>query len=497
MNSNSGFKPNEEKIGNLMLETKEIAVPKALLTQQADCSKKDHDAVIAWIQNTKPSDMTNVALELFPDNYYQRMMFYSWVRSVFNYGKKEFNPTYINMNFIGPAGAGKSGTAYEFGFVMSDFLSKVPGVTGKVPFTIYTTTLQGINDFAEIIGIVHLDHESEQTKLYPNSALPGKTSTSFGMIFMDDFNRGHAHIISAAMEYVNRGKYNNYCLPNGWFFVACTNPQGKNYRTNTLDQAQMTRFLTVEFNPTHKMFLQQLAIQQASGKMIGLFSKYGKELMPDLDKISKSVNEINNNQRSAMMFTHIFPYIENDMVVLETIGRSMFGAAFMVNLKSLLENEMPLDAQEILGDDPNEEKKLFEAVARSLGQDSVSTGDVSNHLLKHFKAKLEGFAKDGKRDLMFTSMLRFESHVIRNYTNCELPEHSIIPFVEFIKLSPAESRFRLLNRLILNSESAISKQMSSPTNTVMYKGKKVALKVLKDELIRDVVEAGIKAKQKR
>lgn len=463
-------------------------------SKDMQCSQKDHETITKWIKKTKPYRMTQYAKELFPNNYYQRMMFYCWLRTTFNYGVREFNPQYINMNFVGPAGAGKSGTAYEFGFIMSDFLSNIPGVEGHIPFSIYTTTLQGINDFAEIIGIVHLDNQTEQTKLYPNSALPGKGTHSFGCIFLDDFNRGHAHIISAAMEYVNRGRYNNFSLPAGWFFVACTNPQGKNYRTNTLDQAQMTRFLTVEFNPTHDMFMTQLAVQDTASKMIGLFSKYGKELLPDLGKVSKSVVEINNNQRSAMMFAHLFPYIEDDNVVLELIGRSMFGTNFMTNLKSLLANEMPMDPDEMLGDseDPEVVKKN---IAIAMKKPSVTDLEAGQYLAANVKEKVSKFINEGKRDLLFTTMKRLESYVKRNYETAEFAPHSVLPLIEFIKIAPSESRYRLLNSILNNKNLTINKLMTSDKEFGVIDGKKRTYSKMLEEATIDIVSTAIKPKK--
>jgi hypothetical protein len=187
-----------------------------------------HKRVIEKLKYMSFEELTDVAKNLFADNHYQRITFYSWIQTLRNCRNHKINPRYYTPNLIGEPGYGKSGCIYELGFILQGWLSDLAGE--PVEFKVVTRTLAGVNDFADIMGIVAVDREEWNTKIAPPKAFPREGDTTFGIVFIDDFNRGHQHVIAGAMEFVNTGRYNDYQLPVGYSLVAAMNPQGKNHK---------------------------------------------------------------------------------------------------------------------------------------------------------------------------------------------------------------------------------------------------------------------------
>ena len=166
--------------------------------------KAPYNRVLSTLNSMSYSELTEIAKTLFDKNHYQRILFYSWIQTVRNCRNLQINPRLYTPNLIGAPGYGKSGLTYEFGRIMQTWLTSLAGE--PVKFDVVVRTLSGINDFCDIMGIVAVDREEWSTRLAPPRAFPKESDYSFGIVFLDDFNRGHAHVISGAMEFVNTGR---------------------------------------------------------------------------------------------------------------------------------------------------------------------------------------------------------------------------------------------------------------------------------------------------
>lgn len=155
----------------------DMVVPDVVL-QRAKGSNK----VVDWVLNTSPSTLTQTALDLFPgkENTNSRMLFYTWAVTVVNRHNPRRNPKVIPINLIGAAGYGKSALTYDFGNVMSKFLTEKFGT--EIKFHIMVKTLAGILDLTDIVGISTV--QNGVTKIAPPDGFPMDDS-SVGIMFLD------------------------------------------------------------------------------------------------------------------------------------------------------------------------------------------------------------------------------------------------------------------------------------------------------------------------
>lgn len=164
---------------------------------------------VSYLRGLQPAEVTVLANKLFPGNpsLHQRVLFYTYVRTLQNRVKRNVNPRIYVANFIGAPGYGKSAITYDFGFKMSDWVNETFTSVGEKPiqFQILVKTLGGINDFADITGLVYVKQDQGRTGLAVPETFP-MDENSMGILFLDDFNRAHGHILAGVMEFVNTGR---------------------------------------------------------------------------------------------------------------------------------------------------------------------------------------------------------------------------------------------------------------------------------------------------
>ena len=71
--------------------------------------------------------------------------------------------------------------------------------------------------------------------------------TGGGILLLDDWNRADIRFIQAVMELVDRQEYISWKLPKDWHILLTANPDNGSYMVNTIDVAQRTRFVSVEY----------------------------------------------------------------------------------------------------------------------------------------------------------------------------------------------------------------------------------------------------------
>jgi len=73
-----------------------------------------------------------------------------------------------------------------------------------------------------------------------------------GVILLDELNRGQPSVMNTVMQLLTDRKINNYILPEGWFVVACVNPESEHDDVNVMGSALLNRFqvFKVEYDRT-------------------------------------------------------------------------------------------------------------------------------------------------------------------------------------------------------------------------------------------------------
>lgn len=355
------------------------------------------DRAYAHIMAMTDEQIAATGLRLFPENHYQRIAFTCWLKGVQNAKKRHVNPRVYPPNFIGEPGLGKSGMIYEAGAIIGDWLSEVGG--GPIEFKTVVRTLAGVNDLSEIIGIVHLDHETKRTIIYPRADMPVRGDRVFGWFFVDDANRGEPGVQGGMMEFVNTLGYNGYQAPYTMGVIAATNPQGKAHKVKAQDKAQMTRWVNVVYSPSRDAaFIQQLARQGVPAIYIGYCAKF-KHIakVPDSTGMLPEPREI--NFRNATLIGHIFGPLQHDERAWIEVASSNLGPGEMKNIQAMVLGELPLEPQEIIG---------INATEKKAGGAGLSPKDA----WAKAKPRLKDMKAGGRTDLIAVS-----SHSLVRYLN--------------------------------------------------------------------------------
>ena len=67
-----------------------------------------------------------------------------------------------------------------------------------------------------------------------------------GFLVLDDYTRADHRFMQACMELIDKQEYVSWRLPKNWHVVLTTNPDNGDYNVTSLDNAQKTRFISIE-----------------------------------------------------------------------------------------------------------------------------------------------------------------------------------------------------------------------------------------------------------
>lgn len=388
------------------------------------------DAVISHLRGMTGTAVAAKARELFGDNLHQRILFHCYIRTLQNCEDMTINPRYYVPNLIGAPGFGKSGLTYEFATVMTEYLSNLAGE--RVSFKVLVRTLAGINDFGDILGIQNTDFEQGVTRLFPPASFPRTGDGTFGFVFIDDFNRGHDHVIAAAMEFVNTGSYNDYKLPTGWSMVAASNPQGGKHKVKSIDEAQATRFVNLPYTPPRMQFIKQLAKQGVENDILAYFMRF-KEVaeVPSMTNVLPEPRPI--NWRNSTIFAHLYPSIRHDDSILNEVAYSIFGPNAIRDLQSILKDEMPLSPDEILGG----------TAEQRVNNDELKTPKAA---WEYTSKKLKLFLEMRRTDIITVTGHRLVTYV--NKSDVNLSPEQFDNLAQFLMEAPKEIALDCMRQLV-------------------------------------------------
>ncbi len=322
---------------------------------KAKPKQKDGRPLIASIIDLMDNLPKQVAavVELFPgkEGKLYRMLTYSYLYSVWAFDQPGVNPRHFPLNLIGEPGQGKSAVVKDW--------------ARKLGMEVVMRTLAGVSEFESLFGIVHIDPDYDnegfgRTKLYSpkNMPLPHEDDR-YGIVFLDDFNRGEQQSIPAAMEFVNTGAYNDYRLPRHFGIVAASNPQGVGNKVKSLDNAQFTRFCNVIIEGDPDVFIDQLAIQGAPPQLYAYHAKFKDQLMANelgMDGAAKRSEKYKLpdprplNHRNRMGHALISRWAQHDKPVMHDISVAVYGETFMRLLATIESGDWPIEVDDVLND---------------------------------------------------------------------------------------------------------------------------------------------------
>lgn len=192
-----------------------------------------------------------------------------------------------------------------------------------------------------------------------------------GFLILDDWNRADIRFIQAVMELVDRQEYISWKLPKDWHILLTANPDNGEYLVNTIDNAQRTRFISVNLKYNIDVWARWAEEQGIDGRCIN-FQLMHPELVKE--KI---------NPRSVTTFFNAISSIKDfaaELPLIQMIGDGSVGPEFAQMFVLFINNRLDklITPHEILLND-NESYVLGE-LTKAIGTGNNYRADIASIL---------------------------------------------------------------------------------------------------------------------
>jgi hypothetical protein len=168
-----------------------------------------------------------------------------------------------------------------------------------------------------------------RTASCPPEWISGKTKG--GILLLDDWNRADTRFIQAVMELIDRQTYISWRLPEDWHIILTSNPDDGEYMVNSIDNAQRTRFVSVDLKFDIKCWSEWAEDDQVDSRCINFML-----LHPEL--VTKDVNA-----RSITTFFNCISSLdsfESNLPLVQMIGEGSVGGEFSSMFTMFINNKL-------------------------------------------------------------------------------------------------------------------------------------------------------------
>ena len=207
-----------------------------------------------------------------------------------------------------------------------------------------------------------------------------------GILLLDDWNRADSRFIQAIMELIDRQQYISWTLPKDWHIILTANPDNGDYLVNSIDNAQKTRFISVNLKFDMECWGKWAENSDIDGRCINFML-----MNPEL--INKEVNS-----RSAVMFFNSISSIksfEDSLPLIQMIGEGSVGSEFSSMFTMFINNKLDkiISPQNIMDQD---EKYVLGTLKSIIGDDDKYRADIASTISTRLVNYLERYATDNK-----------------------------------------------------------------------------------------------------
>jgi len=145
-----------------------------------------------------------------------------------------------------------------------------------------------------------------RTASCPPQWISGKTRG--GILLLDDWNRADTRFIQAVMELIDRQTYISWRLPEDWHIILTSNPDNGDYMVNSIDNAQRTRFVSVDLKFDVKIWGEWAEGAQIDSRCINFLLLNPEVVNKDVN--ARSITTFFNSISSLDSFEASLPLIQ-------------------------------------------------------------------------------------------------------------------------------------------------------------------------------------------
>jgi hypothetical protein len=205
-----------------------------------------------------------------------------------------------------------------------------------------------------------------------------------GILLLDDWNRADVRFIQAVMELIDRQQYISWTLPKNWHIILTANPDNGDYLVSSIDNAQKTRFITVQLKFDTECWAKWAEESQIDGRCINFLL-----LHPEL--VTKDVNS-----RSVSMFFNSISSIksfDDSLPLIQMVGEGSVGPEFSSMFTMFINNKLDkmISPQHVIEQD---EKYVLNTLKSIVGKDDSYRADLASTLSTRIVNYLDLFAKE-------------------------------------------------------------------------------------------------------
>jgi hypothetical protein len=191
-----------------------------------------------------------------------------------------------------------------------------------------------------------------------------------GFLVLDDYTRADHRFMQACMELIDKQEYVSWRLPRNWHVILTTNPDNGDYNVTSLDNAQKTRFISIETKfdgPVWARWAENVGID---GRCINFLLMHPEVITTDVNP--RSVTTFFNSISSIKDFEKELPLIQ--MIGDGSIGPDA-GAMFVMFINNKLDKI--LTPQQLLTLDDSD---LIRETRECIGINDTYRADIASVL---------------------------------------------------------------------------------------------------------------------
>ena len=163
----------------------------------------------------------------------------------------------------------------------------------------------------------------------PPEWISGKTNG--GVLLLDDWNRADMRFIQAVMELIDRQTYISWSLPKDWHILLTANPDDGEYLVNSIDNAQKTRFISVDLKFDIKCWSVWAEESKIDSRCINFLLKHPELVTTNIN--SRSITTFFNSISSLDSF-------ESSLPLIQMIGEGSVGSEFTTLFTMFINNKL-------------------------------------------------------------------------------------------------------------------------------------------------------------
>jgi hypothetical protein len=223
-------------------------------------------------------------------------------------------------------------------------------------------------------------------------------SSSGGILLLDDWNRADIRFIQAVMELIDRQQYISWSLPKDWHIILTSNPDNGEYLVNSIDNAQKTRFISVDLKFDINCWSEWAENAQIDNRCINFLLKHPELVSTEIN--SRAITTFFNSISSLESF-------DNSLALIQMIGEGSVGNEFSTMFTIFINNKLDkIISPEIIMTHDSEEY-ILNTLKGVIGKDKEYRADLASIISTRIINYSLYYAKNNKVEKSFIDRLAF------------------------------------------------------------------------------------------